>query len=63
MQWPGVFPNRVLGFGSSEHGLMRGVVAAGVQGGLSTFLHMDRVAARLKEEAPTCKKITGAPVV
>jgi hypothetical protein len=31
--------------------------------GLSTFLHMDRVAARLKKEAPTCKKITGAPVV
>ena len=30
---------------------------------IRTFLHMDRVAARLKAEAPGCKKIRGAPIV
>ena len=39
------------------------VLTGGSAGGLSTFLHMDRVAARLKAEAPSCKKVTGAPVV
>lgn len=32
-------------------------------GGLSTFLHADRVADRLKSEAPNCKQIRAAPVV
>eukprot|EP00039_Didymoeca_costata_P013171 m.196175 g.196175 ORF g.196175 m.196175 type:complete len:428 (-) comp15696_c0_seq2:106-1389(-) len=39
------------------------VVTGGSAGGLSTFLHADRVANRLKKEAPNCKKIRAAPVV
>ena len=45
------------------HGLDKAtefVLTGGSAGGLSTFLHMDRVAARLEKEAPSCKKITGA---
>ena len=38
------------------------VIQGGSAGGLSTFLHMDRVAARLKTEAPGCK-VRGAPLV
>lgn len=38
------------------------VLTGGSAGGLSTFLHMDRVAARIKAVAPDCK-IRGAPVV
>jgi hypothetical protein len=36
------------------------VLTGGSAGGLSTFLHMDRVAARLTKEAPGIKKISGA---
>lgn len=39
------------------------VVTGGSAGGLSTFLHMDRFAGRLKAEAPKCKTIRGAPNV
>eukprot|EP01043_Picozoa_sp_COSAG02_P015244 COSAG02_NODE_644_length_18993_cov_6.626389_20_plen_339_part_00 len=39
------------------------VLSGGSAGGLSTFLHVDRVAGRLKAEAPTCKKIRAAPIV
>jgi hypothetical protein len=39
------------------------VVTGGSAGGLSTFLHVDRVAARMKAGAPACKRTTGAPVV
>ena len=39
------------------------VLTGGSAGGLSTFLHADRVAARLEAEVPTCKKIRAAPVV
>lgn len=39
------------------------VITGGSAGGLSTFLHADRVAARLQAEAPACKKIRAAPVV
>tara|TARA_B110000208_G_scaffold38207_1_gene50524 strand:+ start:1871 stop:3277 length:1407 start_codon:yes stop_codon:yes gene_type:complete len=39
------------------------VLTGGSAGGLSTFLHADRVAARLKKEAPKCAKIRAAPVV
>jgi hypothetical protein len=39
------------------------VLSGGSAGGLSTFLHADRVAARLKAEAPGCKKIRAAPIV
>lgn len=39
------------------------VLTGGSAGGLSTFLHVDRVAARLKKEAPKCAKVRGAPVV
>lgn len=39
------------------------VITGGSAGGLSTFLHADRVAARLKAEAPNCKIIRAAPVV
>jgi len=38
------------------------VLTGGSAGGLSTFLHLDRVAARIKVVNPTCK-IRGAPVV
>lgn len=39
------------------------VLTGGSAGGLSTFLHADRVAARVRTEAPKCKKIVAAPVV
>ena len=39
------------------------VITGGSAGGLSTFLHADRAAARLKAEAPQCKEIRAAPVV
>ena len=39
------------------------VLSGGSAGGLSTFLHADRVAARLRAEAPACKKIRAAPIV
>eukprot|EP00041_Stephanoeca_diplocostata_P011991 m.198822 g.198822 ORF g.198822 m.198822 type:complete len:445 (+) comp18762_c0_seq1:94-1428(+) len=39
------------------------VITGGSAGGLSTFLHADRVAARLHVEAPSCKKIRALPVV
>ena len=39
------------------------VLSGGSAGGLSTFLHADRVASRLKAEAPGCKKIRAAPIV
>lgn len=38
------------------------VLTGGSAGGLSTFLHADRVAARLEAEAPDCKLIRAAPV-
>ncbi len=49
-----------------EHGLKTAtefVLTGGSAGGLSTFLHADRVAARVEAEAPGCKKIRAAPVV
>ena len=39
------------------------VLSGGSAGGLSTFLHVDRVALRLKEAAPTCTTIRAAPIV
>ena len=39
------------------------VVTGGSAGGLSTFLHTDRVANALKKNAPNLKQIRGAPVV
>eukprot|EP00440_Ansanella_granifera_P019850 gb/GFBE01021564.1/.p1 GENE.gb/GFBE01021564.1/~~gb/GFBE01021564.1/.p1 ORF type:complete len:442 (+),score=98.20 gb/GFBE01021564.1/:1-1326(+) len=39
------------------------VLTGGSAGGLSTFLHADRVANRLKAEAPKIQKIRAAPVV
>lgn len=39
------------------------VITGGSAGGLSTFLHADRVAARLAKEAPRCGKVRAAPVV
>lgn len=39
------------------------VVTGGSAGGLSTFLHVDRIAQRLKQGAPDCKLVTAAPVV
>lgn len=39
------------------------VLTGGSAGGLSTFLHADRVANRLKAEAPNIEKIRAAPVV
>ena len=49
-----------------QHGLKTAtefVLTGGSAGGLSTFLHADRVAARVQAEAPKCKKIRAAPVV
>eukprot|EP00912_Choanoflagellata_sp_UC4_P000011 UC4_evm5s7 len=49
-----------------EHGLSEStefVLTGGSAGGLSTFLHADRVATVLEEKAPNCKKIRAAPVV
>jgi len=39
------------------------VLTGGSAGGLSTFLHADRVSARLWKEAPDVKKVVAAPVV
>lgn len=39
------------------------VVTGGSAGGLSTFLHVDRISGRMKKEAKNCKLITAAPVV
>ena len=49
-----------------QHGLQDAtefVLTGGSAGGLSTFLHMDRAATRVRKAAPNCKKIRGAPVV
>jgi hypothetical protein len=49
-----------------RHGLNEAtefVLTGGSAGGLSTFLHADRIAASLAKEAPDCKRITAAPVV
>jgi len=49
-----------------EHGLDKAtefVLTGGSAGGLSTFLHADRAAARVAAAAPNCKKIRAAPVV
>jgi len=49
-----------------KHGMTNAtefVLTGGSAGGLSTFLHADRVASRLKAEAPNIKKIRAAPVV
>lgn len=48
------------------HGLDKAsefVLTGGSAGGLSTFLHADRIAARLAKEAPSCKHVRAAPVV
>ncbi len=39
------------------------VVTGGSAGGLSTFLHLDHIAQRMKLSAPSCALVTGAPVV
>lgn len=39
------------------------VVTGGSAGGLSTFLHLDHIAQRMKVSAPSCVLVTGAPVV
>lgn len=39
------------------------VITGGSAGGLSTFLHADRMANRVKAEAPSVKKIRAMPVV
>jgi len=39
------------------------VVTGSSAGGLSTFLHADRIAARLRGGAPNCTLVTAAPVV
>jgi len=49
-----------------KHGLADAtelVVTGGSAGGLSTFLHVDRIAARMRASAPMCKLISAAPVV
>ena len=49
-----------------EHGLSEAtefVLTGGSAGGLSTFLHMDRVAAQIRQRSSTIQKIVGAPVV
>jgi hypothetical protein len=48
------------------HGLDKAtefVLTGGSAGGLSTFLHADRIASRLSKEAPQCKHVRAAPVV
>merc|ERR1712129_303646 len=48
------------------HGLSEAtefVLTGGSAGGLSTFLHADRVAGRLHKEAPNCSFVRAAPVV
>eukprot|EP00040_Diaphanoeca_grandis_P040057 m.261103 g.261103 ORF g.261103 m.261103 type:complete len:434 (-) comp41304_c0_seq1:368-1669(-) len=39
------------------------VVNGGSAGGLSTFLHADRIAARVKAEAPSCDTVRAMPIV
>ena len=39
------------------------VVTGSSAGGLSTFLHLDRVARRMEQSAPACTRTTGAPIV
>lgn len=39
------------------------VVTGGSAGGLSTFLHVDRIAGQMRQRAPDCKRTTAAPVV
>ena len=49
-----------------KHGMTNAtefVLTGGSAGGLSTFLHADRVASRLKAEAPKIREIRAAPVV
>eukprot|EP00040_Diaphanoeca_grandis_P002454 m.21715 g.21715 ORF g.21715 m.21715 type:complete len:432 (-) comp13512_c0_seq1:1662-2957(-) len=49
-----------------EHGMDKAtefVITGGSAGGLSTFLHADRAAAAIEENAPDCKKVRAAPVV
>jgi hypothetical protein len=49
-----------------EHGLDKAtefVLTGGSAGGLSTFLHADRVAARVRKAAPAATRIVAAPVV
>jgi len=49
-----------------EHGLKDAeefVLTGGSAGGLSTFLHADRINSRLIKEAPQIKRVTAAPVV
>ena len=48
-----------MGLKTATEFVLTGVSA----GGLSTFLHADRVAARVKSEAPQIEKIRAAPVV
>merc|ERR1719450_1528597 len=48
------------------HGLNKAtefVLTGGSAGGLSTFLHADRIAERLAREAPACSLVRAAPVV
>lgn len=48
------------------HGLDKAtefVLTGGSAGGLSTFLHADRIANRLEKQAPKCKHVRAAPVV
>jgi hypothetical protein len=49
-----------------RHGLDQAtelVVTGGSAGGLATFLHLDHIAERMRQSAPSCKLVTGAPVV
>jgi len=49
-----------------RHGLDKAtefVLTGGSAGGLSTFLHADRIAAKIRAAAPSIKKIVAAPVV
>merc|ERR1712226_1184939 len=49
-----------------RHGLDKAtefVLTGGSAGGLSTFLHADRIRQRLLAHAPSCKHIVAAPVV
>ena len=39
------------------------VLSGGSAGGLSTFLHVDRAAARVRAQAPGCVKVRAAPIV
>ena len=49
-----------------DHGMDKAtqfVLSGGSAGGLSTFLHADRVADRVKAAAPACKTVRAAPIV